>query len=317
MRTLEEGQSAFRAPWDRLLGAESHVRALRILDASDEPMSVRELARRARVHLRAMQVAVQKLEAGGVVERAGTGSHQQVQLRRTHPLVPALHSLFDAERARVDRVLDGLKKSAKGVRQAESVWLEGPFAEGVDDGHSTMVIGVLARSGEVDALVDALRSELSNLMRREDVAIEVRGWTRADLDATGAERVRALETSIPLLGAPPRPDAGDNTLTPDRRRSHAEVDANLLQRARRVAQALKQRPELITRARAEIEKRLATARPQEARTLREWQQQLEGLSPQRLRAWLVNPGEQATRLRQSMPITFLKAAETTPSERSK
>jgi hypothetical protein len=180
-----------------------------------------------------------------------------------------------------------------------------------------MVIGVLARSGAVDAIVDAIRSEVSSLMRREDLAIEVQGWTRADLDTMGAERLRALEMAIPLLGVPPMPRAGGIALAPNRQRSHIEVDADLLQRARRIAQVLKQRPELITRARAEIEKRLATARPQEARTLREWQQQLEGLSPQRLRAWLVDPGEQATRLRQSMPMAFLKAVETTPPERSK
>jgi DNA-binding IclR family transcriptional regulator len=76
----------------------------------------------------------------------------------------------------------------------------------------------------------------------------------------------------------------------------------------RVAQLLARKPELVGQAREEITKRLATATPQEARTLREWQQLVDRLSLQRLRRWLIDPGEQATRLRQSMPVVFLKAA---------
>src|SRR4051812_16074977 len=102
-------QSALETPWDRILGSESQVRALRVLEATDEPMSVRELARRTRMHLRAMQVAVDKLEHAGIVERVGTGSRSQVRLRRAHPLTPAVRTLFEAERARVERILNDLK----------------------------------------------------------------------------------------------------------------------------------------------------------------------------------------------------------------
>src|SRR5712691_2420268 len=128
-------ESDFRTPWDRILGSESQVRALRVLQETDEPMSVRELARRGRVHLRAMQVAVEKLEYAGILERVGTGSRPQVRLRRAHPLATSVSDLFQAEQARVERVLDDLKAGAREHRRrADAIWLEGPVAAGHEDG---------------------------------------------------------------------------------------------------------------------------------------------------------------------------------------
>ena len=300
-------QSDFRTPWDRILGSESQVRALRVLDQTDEPMSVRELARRTRMHLRAMQVAVEKLEYAGILERVGTGSHPQVRLRRAHPLATAVRALFQAERARVERVLDDLKTVAQEHRRkADAIWLEGPVAGGHEGGDETLFIGVLAPSDRVDAVVDDLRERMGEFMRREDITIEVRGWTKADLEAMAHER--GLEIAMPLLGTPPGVVRDGAPAKRGRSRSHADIDAELRDRGRRIAQALVRKPELVGQAREEITKRLATASPQEARTLREWQQLLEGLSLQRLRRWLIDSGEQATRLRQSMPVAFLKAA---------
>lgn len=300
-------QSDFRTPWDRILGSESQVRALRVLDQTDEPMSVRELARRTRMHLRAMQVAVEKLEYAGILERVGTGSHPQVRLRRAHPLATAVRDLFQAERTRVERILEDLKGVAREHRRrADAIWLEGPVAGGHEGGDETLFIGVLAPSDRVDAVVDDLRERMGEFMRREDITIEVRGWTKADLEAMAHER--GLEIAMPLLGTPPGVVRDGAPAKRGRSRSHADIDAELRDRGRRISQALVRKPELVGQAREEITKRLATASPQEARTLREWQQLLEGLSLQRLRRWLIDSGEQATRLRQSMPVAFLKAA---------
>lgn len=309
MRNPADRQSDLRTPWDRILGSESQVRALRVLEETDEPMSVRELARRTRMHLRAMQVAVEKLEYAGILDRVGTGSRPQVRLRRAHPLAPAVLGLFQAERARVERILEDLKSVAREHRRrAEAIWLEGPVAAGHDDGEESLRIGVLASSDRVDDVVDAIRARMGELMRREDVTIEVRGWTNADLEAMAHEHRRALEIAMPLLGTLPGVLTEPAPAKRSRSRSHADIDAELRDRGRRIAQLLARKPELVGQAREEITKRLATATPQEARTLREWQQLLDGLSLQRLRRWLIDPGEQATRLRQSMPVVFLKAA---------
>lgn len=312
MRSIERQQSAFRAPWDTILGVESHVRTLRVLDESSEPMSTRELARRTGVQLRAVQLTVGRLEAAGVVERIGTGPRPQVRLRRSHPLAPALHDLFEVERERVRRVLEALKKAARAVPQLESVWLEGSVAEGLDENGDVATLGVLARSGDVDAAVDALRAAMSGLMSQEDLHIQVRGWTRADLMEPDKERVRALEEALPLLGAVPIA-AGDRKRGSGPR-THAEADADLLRRGKRVSEVLAKRPELIAQARRDLARRLETAGPQEARTLREWLQLLDGLSAQRLRRFLTDPGEQATRLRQSLPLVFLRASGAVPGK---
>lgn len=302
-------QSDFRTPWDRILGSESQVRALRVLNETDEPMSVRELARRTRMHLRAMQVAVEKLDYAGILERVGTGSHPQVRLRRAHPLATPVRDLFQAERTRVERILEDLKGIAgEHRRRADAMWLEGPVVGGHEGGDETLFIGVLAPSDRVDAVVDDLRERMGEFMRREDITIEVRGWTKADLEAMAHERRRFLEIAIPLLGTPPGVVTDGAPAKRGRSRSHADIDAELRDRGRRISQVLVRKPELVSQAREEITKRLATASPQEARTLREWQQLLEGLSLQRLRRWLIDPGEQPTRLRQSMPVVFLKAA---------
>jgi DNA-binding IclR family transcriptional regulator len=302
-------QDDFRNPWNVILGSESQVRALRVLDEADEPMSVRELARRTKMHLRAMQLAVEKLQGAGILERVGTGSRPQVRLRRSHPLAGAVIDLFHAERSRVERILEDLKTSAlEHGRRAEAIWVEEPVASGHEGGEDTLRIGVLAPSDQIDAVVDDLRERMGALMRREDVTVEVRGWTRTDLETIAHERRPALEIAIPLLGTPPGLVTERAPAKRTRLRSHADIDAELRDRGRRIAHVLARKPELVGQAREEITKRLATAAPQEARTLREWQQLLEGLSLRRLQRWLIDSGEQATRLRQSMPVAFLKAA---------
>ena len=62
----------------------------------------------------------------------GTGFHTQVRLRRAHPLATAVRDLFQAERARVERVLEDLKGVAPEHHQkADAIWLEGPVADAI------------------------------------------------------------------------------------------------------------------------------------------------------------------------------------------
>lgn len=306
MGTKQTRTNNLRAPWDTVLGIKSHVRVLRVLEQTREPMAVRELARRAREHLRAVQLAVARLVEAGVVERVGTGAQQHVQLDAQHPLAPTLEALFDAERARFERVVSQLKALARAHAQpATAVWLR----ERVPPDDTGLEVHVLAASGEVDALRDALREPVAHLMRREDVSIEVRGWTRPDLEALGRSPLSSTGRPILLRGVMPAGLGGEAGGAGLGRRSHAAADEALRATAGRVAAALERRPELIRRARDEIAERLVTALPQEARTLREWQQALDSMSITRLRRWLVDRGEQATRLRQSMPLALLRAVD--------
>ena len=69
-------------------------------------------------------------------------------------------------------------------------------------------------------------------------------------------------------------------------------------------------PSPIESARSVVMKRLVRASPSEQRELREWERVLRS-SPYKIRRLLVDPGERATRLRQTLP--FLDAL--TPEER--
>lgn len=169
-------------------------------------------------------------------------------------------------------------------------------------------MGVLAPAGKVDTAVELLRSRLQDLMKREDLPIEVQGWTTAGLEAMGAGKRARIEAAIPLAGAiPPVTGSGPPPRRPPR--THASADADLLRRGERAAVAIARRPELVDRAREEVARRLESVRPAEARTLREWQQILDGFSPLHLQRFLADPGEWATRLRQSLPLALLRAGE--------
>ena len=177
----------------------------------------------------------------------------------------AVRDLFQAERARVERVLEDLKGVAREHRQkADAIWLEGPVAAAHDEGNEMLRIGVLASSDRVDAVVDDLRERMGELMRREDLAIEVRGWTKADLEVMAPERRQFLAIAIPLLGPPPRVVTDGAPAKCGRSRSHGDLDAELRDRGRRIAQVLARKPELMGQTREEITKRLATATPQQS-----------------------------------------------------
>ena len=303
MVTKRSRDTNVRTPWDSILGTKSHVRILRVLEQTRESMAVRELARRAGEHLRAAQLAVGRLVEAGVVKRAGTGLQQQVRLNEQNPLTPALAHLFEAERTRFERLLNRLRSLAKEhAKSATAVWLR----EGVAEDGAAIEFGLLAPSDKIDVLTDTVREAVSRVMSDEDVSIDVRGWTQPDLDAIEGRTRSESGNLVMLQGTLPGSPKGVAVGT--KRRSHAAVDESLRDRATRVAAALERKPELVRRARDEVGKRLLTASPPEAKTLREWRQVLDGMSVPRLRRWLLGRTERATRLRQSMPLVFLQAA---------
>jgi hypothetical protein len=303
---------SLRVPWDTLLGTKSNVRVLRVLEQAREPMTVRELARRAGEHLRAVQIAANRLVEGGLVERVGTGARQHVRLNVAHPLIPALETLFAAERAWLDRIIRELRAAARRLAgRATAVWVaEGGAPEGTQ-----LEVGVLGSSSDVHELTDAIRSAVAGIIRRENVHIEVRGWTRPDLKAMQGAKLLETRPAILLAGSLPEELRDAAWHTREGTRSHAAVDEALRARAMRVVEALKRRPELIRIALEEVAGRLESAQPQEARTLREWQEVLGSMNVTQLSRWLVAKGDRAARLRQSMPVTFLRAADAAPGSR--
>jgi len=227
-----------------------------------------------------------------------------VQFNERHPLAPALQQLFEAERERFDRLVRQLKSLAKEhASVASAVWLR----EGAPPDGKGLEVGVLAASAEVDALTDSLQELVSDLTAREEVTVQVRGWTRPDLEALDWSPLSEPGQLILVWGV--FPDQIAKTRGGIGRRSHTAADNALLERAKRAAAALKRRPELVGQARKEVKEHMSTAPPQESKTLREWLQVLDTMTIPRLCKWIVSHDERATRLRQSMPFVFLQAAD--------
>lgn len=304
MTTKPVRDTNLRTPWDTILGTKSQVRVLRVLEQTRQPMSVRELARRAGEHLLAVQQGVRRLIDAGIIRRVGTGSHQQVHFNEEHPLSSSLRQLFDAERARFEECVKTLRTLAKKhARAATAVWLH----EDVSPEGERLEVGLMAPSGSVDEVTDALRKAVLDVMREEQVAINVQGWTRPDLEALDWSPLSGAGEPILLWGVPPK----EFVPVPSRarHRSHQVADEALLESARWLQAVLERRPELVRKAREEVAERLVSAPPPESKTLREWQDVLDGMSVPLLRKWLVGQSERATRLRQSMPVVFRQAAE--------
>ena len=89
--------------------------------------------------------------------------------------------------------------------------------------------------------------------------------------------------------------------TPLAMRSHATIDARSLAFGQAIAARLGENPALVERARSTIARWLKSCSPQTRSTLAEWNAILAG-PPSGVLAVLTDPGERATRLRQSNPF---------------
>src|SRR3990172_3371598 len=89
--------SATREPLAFALGTPAKVSALRALAGAGEPLSQRDIARRAGVQHRSARLALDELVLLGIVSRHAGGRDYLVRLNHAHRLAPALRELFSAE----------------------------------------------------------------------------------------------------------------------------------------------------------------------------------------------------------------------------
>lgn len=315
MRPTARSQSALRAPLNRILGTEASVRLLRALVEHPASLSRSELARQTRLQASGIAKALVSLEETGVIEFVGTGTRRLVQLRADHPLGPALRSLFDSERSRADRVLGLLRKAASAVYPVPvAAWVETSTTADQNSADDSLVVVILTEPASVELAREAFEMLLGDLERELDVVIEVRVRTRADLVVASDEERQRFASAIPLVGPPPAALTHDPTTSSGKNlsgmRTHAHSDARALSLAGAIAERLRRDPSLVARARDWVEHRLQSASGGERRELREWARILRTMSLPRLRRFLVDPGERATRLRQTLPfLTALTADE--------
>lgn len=305
MRPTGTRQSALRAPLNWILGTEANVRLLRLLTGGAGPATATHLAREAGLSSPGAYQALEGLESQGVVERLGGGSRGPFQLRAKHPLARALTSLFEAERRRFHDLLGGLRAAATELSPPpRSVWLYGSVAQQSDRPGDPVPIAVVAGSKEVDRLIDTFRETLTRLEQRHDVRVDVTALTGADIQAATEDERHALERAIVVSGLPPDAVLGRPLKKPGRRvrRGQAQHDEHLLRLAASVAKKLEHDPGVVDRARRYIRQRTRVASPGERKELKEWDRILRTLPIRQLQRFLVDRGDRAARLRQSLPF---------------
>jgi DNA-binding MarR family transcriptional regulator len=306
MRPTAQRQSALRTPLNDILATEANVRMLRALAESDTPLTASELARRTRLQRSSVHRALKTLEPTGIVVWADAGGRSVIRLSPRHALAAAIRALFATERKRADSVFTGLRAAAATLRPPPmAVWLETPVADSSDEPGQPIVVRVVDDAVNLERAADQLRGAVEDLERRLDVTVEVRSSTPADLGAMPQREQARLQAAVSLRGVPPQGFLkwSDPTVAAGQQiRSHADLDARARRLAERVAQKVTRDPSLIDGARSFIKNRRTIASPGERKELDEWDRLLRTMSPARLRQFLVDPGERATRLRQSLPF---------------
>jgi hypothetical protein len=305
MRSPSQSQSALRAPFNDILGTEANVRILRLLATTTVPLSKAAIARRTSLNESGVGRAVAELIDRGVVESLGTGSRHLFRLWTEHPLASPLVDLFAAEFARFESIVDGLRSAVHLLKPPpRAAWIQGPVATEADKPGDPVIVGILASAKTVDRAVQELRAGTIDLERAYDITISIRGLTSADFAALPKAGQAELEQTVPLLGPPPvellSPARDERTETPPR--SHEDLDRRALALARAIAARLAEDPSLKERALHSIERRLGRASDQERSELEEWDQILRTMPIARLKRFLVEPSERATRLRQTLPF---------------
>jgi hypothetical protein len=314
MRPITKPQSAIRAPLNNILGTEAHVRLLRILSATDEPLTRTRLAELSGLDVSGIARSLSRLADVGIVEGVGSGTRRPVRFRHGHPLAGAIQALFRAEQEIYPALLRRLTRAAEGITPPPvGVWVEGPVTVGSDRIQDALVLGVLAPSTHIDATIAQMEGGVDPIEQEFDVTIEVHGRTPADLAALRPSDRSVLRTALPLVGPPPlallAPKRTAGPATRGKPKSHADLDVRSRRIAAAAAERLATEPAILERARRFIARRLEHAAPGERRELREWERILRTMSIPRLRRFLVDEGERATRLRQTSPFAAIASAD--------
>lgn len=302
MRPTATTQGALEQPLNVLLATESNVRILRVLTRTDVPLGKSEVARRAELNDSGVRRALERLMRFGIVEGA-SGGVQTVAIRSEHYLADVVRELFEAERRSYQQIIDELRRVSLEVAPPPiSAWVEGVADYGADAG--TLVWAVVVEANRATAATEKLTDGIRQLRRKFDLRISSRVLTRADL-AAGIGPGDGTDLIL-LVGPHPddlvSDDDNGNRQAEKRPTGHARHDTRQLRVASALAGRLLDDPELIERA---IRFLAAKVTPDTPATDpgREWLDILEHESPAAVRRLLLDPGETATRLRQSLPFT--------------
>ncbi len=311
MRPTSRPQSALRYPLNHILGTEANVRVLRVIFTSDIPIGVAELARVTELQATGVARVCNRLEDLGVIQAVGRGDRNRQYRKSPRFPLHTLSQLFVQEHEVANQTHQEIRNAVgNAMGTVRAAWIEGPVAEGKDRPEDPVIVGVLAEPKDVEAARDAVWQHLMHVQSNRDITIDLRVQTEADLRTSDKERIEILENALSLVGSPPaaftrKPAKPEGTTSKTAARSHRDLDARSRDVAQMVADLIRRDPSVVEDARRDLERAIPTASPRERLELEEWQGILSTMSIPRLRRFLVDDSQRATRLRQSLP--FLKA----------
>lgn len=316
MRPTARHQSGLLKPLNDILGTEASVRLLRALASENMAMTAGDLAKLTRLERSSARRALRVLVDVGVVEVEDNAHTPRYRARKAHPLMDAVAALFRAEKQRAEEVFQGIENAANTlIPPPIAIWIEGSVAAGNDEAGEPTHVRVVHDETNLSKSLRDLRQKLLPLERSHDVTIEVVGSTRVDILARPVDKEDTwpskLRNARSVAGLPPvaflpqpeAPTKARNLLT------HGALDAHSLAVAGSIADNIKRNPRVIPRALAYLARRIPEASRREQHELQEWVALLENASPARIRRFLVDEGEWATRLRQSSPFVGMMSRE--------
>lgn len=301
MRRVAAGQNFFRYPLNELLGREAHVRVLRVLATEvSGPVSMSDMARRAKLTLPGLQKAIGRLVDSGILAVAGGGRRQQYMIRESDPLAQAILTLFETEKKRYEKFILGLRIQIEKLSYPpSSAWVQKLPSRAGDN----LQIGILHEPKHLDTALSELRKGLVALERKYDLTIELNGYSRGELPDF-AEDAITLVFGVPPETKKTRIRASSAGTT------HQAKDDRVLVLSRGLAAQVACNPSLVRRAREHVVKLIKEEQGMANKDLMEWKEILDSYSLQRLLRFLTASSERAARLRQSNPFfAVLDSAE--------
>lgn len=207
MRTPATPQSVARYPLNAILAAEGNVRVLRELFRHGGELAAPAIASRVRMSAQQVRQILVLLQDLGIVEGVGTGRYFSYRVRRSHPLFPALDTLFQAEEERFARLLDAIRDAAfSGSPSPHAVWLYGSVARGEDTAHSDVDVAVVVEEADLDTVLGTFREGLHESEEKLDAHVSVVGISPDDVRrlSTGDPWwVSVTEDALTLFGPDP------------------------------------------------------------------------------------------------------------------
>ena len=175
-------RSFLRSPLDHVLGTVAAVRVLRSLVANDAPTTQSTLVRETQLTRKSVRDIVDHLVAAGVIQLIGDPGAHLYALEASHPLVPAIQTLFAAERSRLPHLYEAVRAlAAEHTTPVLGVWLYGSVARGDDGPTSDIDIALVVDAADANAATAALRRDLYSVGESQHVTINVIAFSPAEL----------------------------------------------------------------------------------------------------------------------------------------